>query len=592
MTLSSPGVEVNLKDYSDYTSSPSTCIAGIIGTATKGPISKLVTSVAEFVTTFGSPDGKAYGPYAAIEYLKQGNQLYYHRILKQGTTATAGVDGTDKLIFTARNEGSEFNGYDIVITNNTPSETIKLEIKKADTVQETFDDLSMNPDSVDYVPKRVNSESNFVTVQVLPTGSYPDKTLTLSGGTTGASKAKSTPLDDTKKNPIVFTSKTVDITINSGRVTITEPDNLGYCDYTLTNSKGSALERFAGVNIVDATDPRYLPLVLEQYSDYLEATVPANADTLDGKYVLDGSYDGSSQLTASDYISANGPIEAFNDVNSYPIDILAIPGLTDASVIHSAVSMCESRQDVLFVTDIPYGMSTQEAVSWANASGSWSGKHAAFDSYLQCIYGPWAVYTDTYNGGKLIDVPPTVMVLPRFAFSDSTGGIGLSPAGMTRGKVQNVVKLERVLNTGDADAWYGGRNVINPIRSYGVSGIVISGQKTTQRKSSALDRINVVRVVNYIRKQVTQVSLNFLFGANQGDTYTRWVAAVEPMLDALKNAGTIGDYVVSMDETSVTAYDRDNSRLPGKIKIRPTKLVEFIEIDLQVDNQSAVYLEE
>ena len=592
MVLSSPGVEVNIRDFSDYTSSPSTCIAGIIGTGAKGPVSALVTSVDQFIRTFGKPDGKAYGPYAAIEFLKQGNQLYYHRILKQGVRAKAGIDGTDKLSISAIEEGEEFNGITVELLNEVSDETLTLTIKKAGQEQEKFEKLSMNPDSVDYVPKKINGISNFITVQILPTGSFPDKTFTLEGGRSGASRATSTPLGETKVNPPVFTSKTVDITINEGVVTLTEPDNLGYCDYTLTNRKGEAVERFAGVNIVDRTDPRYLDVVLQDYSDYLEVVIPSTASDLAGEYTLAGSYDGSNELVPEDYISANGPIEAFSNSNTFPIDILAIPGVSDASVVHAAVGMCETRQDVIFITDVPFGMSTQEVVNWANASGSWSGRHAPFDSYLQAIYGPWGKMADTYNNGVRIDVPPSVMVLPRYAYSDRTGGVGVSPAGIDRGKITNIVSLERQLTQGDSDAWYGGRNVINPIMNFGVSGIVINGQKTTQRKSTALDRINVVRVINYIRKQVYQISLGFLFESNHPVTYQRWVTAVDPMLDALKNAGTISDYQIKMDETTVTDYDRDNSRLPGSIAIKPTKLSEFIDISLRVDNQSTVYIDE
>jgi hypothetical protein len=591
MSLSSPGVEVNLQDFSDYTSSPSTCVAGIIGTGTKGPVSALVTTVDQFIRTFGKPNGKAYGPYAAIEFLKQGNQLYYHRVVKKGTRAVAGNEGTDKLLFTAVDEGESSNDLEIVVTNKSEDSTVSIVINKKSVKQEEYSALSTNADSVDYIPKRINGTSKFITVQVQPTGSITDKTYTLAGGTNGATKATSTPVGEHANAP-VFTSKTVDITVNDAVITITEPDSLGYGDYTLTSSNGTSLERFAGVNLTDVNDTRYLPLVLERYSEYVEMTVSTETKTLSGKYTMAGAYDGASELEPSDYISSGGPIEAFSNPNTFPIDVLAIPGVTDAGVIHTAVALCEQRKDVMFITDVPYGMSVEERKNWANASGSWSGRHAAFDSYQQAIYGPWVNISDTYNNGKLLAVPPSVVVLPRWAYSDKTGGIGLAPAGIDRGRLANVVSLEYQLSQGDCDAWYGGRNVINPIVNFGTNGIVINGQKTTQRKATALDRINVVRVINYVRKQVLQLSQNFLFESNHPVTYTRWVGVIEPMLDALVNSRTITAYQVQMDETTVTDYDRDNSRLPGRIAIQPTKLIEFVEIDLRVDNQSVTYIEE
>lgn len=590
MVLISPGVEVNLQDYSDYTTSASSCIAGIIGTSTKGPSVALVTSVEQFENVFGKPDTKSYGSYAAIEFLKQGNQLYYQRVLKRGEKATSGVEGVDKLLFTAVEEGTASNALTIDVTKNEDDETVNISIKRDLLELEDYRFLSMDPDSTEYVPKKINGVSNLITVQVSATGAAATKVFTLSGGTEGATKATSTP-DTEKTKPAVFSTKTVDMTVNGGKVTITTPDTLGYADYTLTDSKGEVLERFAGVNIKDATDPRYIADVLTAYSSYLEVTIPTDADPLNGSYSLAGAKDGASELTTSDYLHRKGPIATFSDANVYPITVLAIPGITDVQVLKAAIDMCEVRQDVMLLCDIPYGMSNSQAIDWTNASGAWSGKHTAFDSYLAAFYGPWANLTDVYNGGRLIPVPATLAVLPRYAYAEKVNGLGSSPAGVNRGRLQNIVSLERQLTPGEADAWYGGRNIINPIMNFGVDGICINGQKTAQRRASALDRVNVVRVVTHVRRQVLQISRQFLFESNHTATYQRWLSVVDPMLEALKNARVITDYVISMDEEFVTDYDRDNSRLPGKISIKPTKLVEFIDISLRLDSQTTSYLE-
>ena len=127
--------------------------------------------------------------------------------------------------------------------------------------------------------------------------------------------------------------------------------------------------------------------------------------------------------------------------------------------------------------------------------------------------------------------------------------------------------------------------------NFGLSGICINGQKTAQRRASALDRINVVRVVTHVRRQVLEISRHFLYESNNTSTYQRWLSVIDPMLESLKNSRVIEEYMVSMDEQFVTDYDRDNSRLPGKISIKPTKLVEFVSIDLEINNQSTRYLD-
>lgn len=591
MVLISPGVEVNLKDFSDYTSSTSSCIAGIIGTGTKGPSVALVTNVSQFEETFGKPDTKSYGAYAAIEFLKQGNQLYYQRVLKRGTRATSGVEGVDKLIFTAVEEGVEANKLTIDVTLNDDDSTLDIEVKKEAATLEEYRFMSMAPDSTEYVPKQINGVSKLITVQVMATGAAATKSFTLAGGTSGAVKAVSVPKEEEKDKPAVFTSKTVDMTVNGGKVTITEPDGLGYADYTLTSSTGEALERFAGINLLDENDPRFLATVLTTYSNYLEVTIPTEASSLEGEYLLDGATDGAAELTSADYLHEDGPINGFSNPNVYPISILAIPGVTDVEVLNAALAMCENRQDTMLICDVPYGMSTAQARDWTNADGAWSGKHAPFDSYLQAFYGPWGNLSDSYNSGKIIPVPPTVFILPRYAYADKVGGLGSSPAGVDRGRVQNIVSLERQLTQGEADAWYGGRNIINPVMNFGLSGICINGQKTAQRRASALDRINVVRVVTHVRRQVLEISRHFLYESNNTSTYQRWLSVIDPMLESLKNSRVIEEYMVSMDEQFVTDYDRDNSRLPGKISIKPTKLVEFVSIDLEINNQSTRYLD-
>lgn len=592
-TMQSPGSEVIIQDYSDYISETSSCIIGILGTARKGPLKPtLVTSVPQFISTFGEPDGTSYGPYGAIHYLGQGDQVYYQRVIHGGATASAGVAGTDKITVRGKDTGTEYNGISVKFdVAKIESNIISITVNDKDGNKlEEFGDLSTNNDDPKFITKVVNTDSSYIEVSFNTAGSYPAKDLVLEGGEDGGMNATSETED------VTFTSLTFDSTLNGAKIKLSDKDFTGYFDYTLVDANGEQLESYITVSD-DKSDNRYLPKVLDQYSNYVSCIIHKTEEEAvisDSEYVLSGGLDGTAGLAMDDYIGEElkgTGLYALSNPDAVTVDLVTIPGITDPSVIQAADKMCSDRGDAFLITDIPFGLRPQEATEWTNGEGAWKGKHQAFDSSNMAFYAPWGQIRDAYTN-ELLWLPPSVLVAPRYAYTDRVGGPWLAPAGADRGKIPGVIQLEYTATKGERDLMYGNRNVINPIVNMNVTGIIINGQKTVQRKPSALDRVNVRRLVNYVQRKLQVLARSFLFEQNTSVTWTRWLTVVEPMLDTLKNSGAITDYKAMMDETTISSDDLENGRMPGYIAIQPVKSAEFIPIYLRIDSQSTTYDEE
>ena len=139
---------------------------------------------------------------------------------------------------------------------------------------------------------------------------------------------------------------------------------------------------------------------------------------------------------------------------------------------------------------------------------------------------------------------------------------------------------------GERDAIYGNRNVINPIVNFISNGIVIWGQKTTQRTPSALDRVNVRRLMCYLKRNISNVTRNFVFEQNIAATWERWKTTVEPILINAKNNGGLYEYKIV---TEATAADIENNRMPIVIYVKPVKAAEFISLTFNIMPYSASF---
>lgn len=586
-TLLSPGVQVNEVDFSDYVAAAASSIVGMVGGARRGPTTPtLVTSQEEFLKIFGTPSTKEYGAYSALEALTQVSQLYYQRVCHTPTTAKAGEHGVDKLIFNALSTGSKFNGTTIDI-QYTSDDNFSITVKSADNKNtETYENLSLNTGSENYVGNAINGKSAYVSVILSSEGTLSTKQLVLANGTDGATHGVAGGPD----SPFSIKTKYLDSTLNYCIVKFTQPDSFGYFDmYIYSEDRSEIIEQLKDLSL-DPNDERYVDLVVGSGSNNIEVTYNASAvsedeDISEVEYVIMGGTDSIENPDKFDVIQG---IQAFANPEVIDINILAAPGWHDSEIVEAGIKVCRDRGDSIFITSTPFGLNAQQANDWANGSGEFAADHDAFDDSYGAIYWPWLQVSDSYTR-KNIWLPPDGLVIAQIAYNDRVGQPWFAPAGLNRGLMSRPIAVEYSATKGERDAIYGNRNIVNPIINYKGSGIVIWGQKTMQRKATALDRINVRRLMNYLKKIISASTSYFVFEPNDQYSWNKWIDMVEPKLENIKNLRGVYEYKVQMKPT---ASEIENNTMPGTIWIKPTKTAEFIPLNFMIAPYGASFREE
>jgi phage tail sheath protein FI len=179
--------------------------------------------------------------------------------------------------------------------------------------------------------------------------------------------------------------------------------------------------------------------------------------------------------------------------------------------------------------------------------------------------------------------PPSVAVLGAFALNDAVAHPWFAPAGFTRGALKRVVESQVKLNRANLDTLYSAD--INPLSAFPhTPGVVVWGQKTLQAAKSALDRVNVRRLLIEIRRQVKRVGNTLLFEPNRAETLARFSAQVNPILQRIQAQQGLDKFKVVIDTTTTTQADVENNTVRGKIFLQPTRTIEFISLDFVVTN--------
>jgi phage tail sheath protein FI len=181
-----------------------------------------------------------------------------------------------------------------------------------------------------------------------------------------------------------------------------------------------------------------------------------------------------------------------------------------------------------------------------------------------------------------MSVPPSVAVLGAMALNDSLAHPWYAPAGFTRGALKSVEDTQASFSRANLDALYDAK--INPLTSFPGTEVVIWGQKTMLQAASALDRVNVRRLLITIRRAVKNIALGFLFEPNRAETLASFEAKVNPLLQSIQEKSGLDRYKVKIDTETTTQMDVENNTLRGKIYIQPTKTAEFISLDFVVSN--------
>lgn len=331
---------------------------------------------------------------------------------------------------------------------------------------------------------------------------------------------------------------------------------------------------FNGVNMFD-----------EDSVEINNNAVSADMDAAAGR----GLQDGPNVRT---YLKA---LDVMKNMTNVDIQLLAIPGIREPIVTDAATLAVEERFDALYIMDIEQVDENGEEVKLESQNPSVINTIDAFvnrsvDSSFAAAYFPDVLYRDPT--GKNLQVPPSVLVLGALSLNDAVGHPWFAPAGFSRGALPEDALEPRVrLSQGDMDKLYD--RSINPIVAFpgavrsGTNprgGIVVWGQKTLQVAASALDRVNVRRLLIDIRRQVRDIAQTILFEPNREATLARFSAAITPRLQRIQQLSGLERFKVVIDSSTTTQDDIENNTIRGKIFVQPTKSIEFVSLDFVVAN--------
>ena len=554
-TLISAGVLARENDQSFITQGPVTVGAAIVGPTAKGPVEipTVVTSYSEYQNKFGSTITSGSNVYsyftsiAAYNYFQNGGEtLLVSRVVNgaytAATTTLDGEEGDVAVTFKTIGEGVLMNSSSSlnvdgsmdsgstdnvrweVLNSNTGSGTFDLLVRRGNdttndkSVLETWTNLSLDPFSSNYVAKRIGDQTSTYTA-----------------------------------------------------------DGTSY--YLQTSGAYPNASRYIRVSAVDATTPNYLDnsgfaksaytasIPVAQAGGFLSAT----GDVKDAAKFYDEITSTDTQgLVGTDYTNM---INLLSNSDDYKFNVLITPGLYDADYttqLTSIISNTQNRGDNLFILDpVKHGATVTDVTSQA----------ASRNTSYAASYWPWVQVIDP-DTGRQVWVPASTLMAGVFAYNDSVSEPWFAPAGINRGGLGQVVRPERKLAQATRDALY--TNKVNPIASFPGTGVVVYGQKTLQTKSTALDRVNVRRLLIAMKSYIAGVAQNLVFEQNSAATRNNFLAQVNPYLEGIQQKQGLYAFKVVMDETNNTADVIDRNELIGQIYVQPTKTAEYIYLDFNV----------
>ena len=271
------------------------------------------------------------------------------------------------------------------------------------------------------------------------------------------------------------------------------------------------------------------------------------------------------------------------NADEYDINLMLLPGLNlvnDTALINKAIDVCESRADAFLIAD---------PVNYGTALSTVTAEADKVDSNYAAVYWPWVQIQAARVNGAFRWVPPSVVLGGVYAFNDKVAHPWFAPAGLNRGGLDTVVQAERKLLLSQRDTLYD--SSVNPIATFPGQGVTVFGQKTLQKKSSALDRINVRRLLIRVKKFIASSSRFLVFEQNNEQLRKRFLNIVNPFLEQVQSQSGLSAFKVVMDESNNTPDTIDRNQLIGQIFLQPTRTAEFIILDFTIQPTGAAFPE-
>ena len=308
-----------------------------------------------------------------------------------------------------------------------------------------------------------------------------------------------------------------------------------------------------------------------------------------------------TELNNYAYNSLKIAIDTLRDPEAVEFDLAAMPGITNNTLNRSLIDMCEARGDAMAIVDLKGGyvpktentLTVQQRLGSVTETITNKKNTLQINSSFGAAYYPWVQIQDTINGAVLW-APPSIAALGAMSYGQRTQELWFAPAGFTRGGLSAnnaagipVLSVRERLVSKDRDSLYDAN--INPIAQFPSEGIVIFGQKTLQSTPSALDRINVRRLLIYVKRQISRYAATLLFDQNVQSTWNRFRGQVEPFLAGVKAGLGLDAYKLVLDETTTTPDLIDRNIMYAQIFLKPTRAIEFIAIDFVITDSGASF---
>lgn len=286
-----------------------------------------------------------------------------------------------------------------------------------------------------------------------------------------------------------------------------------------------------------------------------------------------------TDITTAGSIAYKQCIAALGNADEFDIDLVALPGIVHehhSYVTNLVVDMCEKRGDCFYIMDLYVTPATEGSVGQIDNAVTFATQ---YDTNYAGAYYPWIKILDT-NTNKIITVPPSVVLPSIFAANDKSAAEWFAPAGLNRGGITQAVQVCDRTTHEERDTLYEGK--VNPIAAFPGQGICVWGQKTLQNKASALDRINVRRLLIKIKKFFASTSKYLVFEQNVASTRNKFLSIVNPYLESIQQRSGLYAFQIVMDESNNTPDLIDRNILYGQIYLKPAKTAEFIILDFNI----------
>jgi phage tail sheath protein FI len=562
-TLISPGVLARENDNSFITQQPVTVGAALIGPTVKGPVEipTLCTTYSSYLNKFGSiflSGGQEYSYFtsiAAYNYFQQGGQsLLVTRVVSgsfsEATVTGGAISGSNTSgSFTLKtiSEGTIMNNSGSLGTNGIlssgSSDNVRWQITGVDTGSGQFSLLIR--------------QGNDTTTEPIVLETWPNLSL-----------------DPTEDNYIAR------VIGDSRKTLVTDGDGVSYIQEVGNYPNNS---NYVYVSAVQQPTPNYFNNNGTAQNAFTGSIPTAASGTFTGAtgdlfYGGGAAYYSQSGVAADNIQGISGSnydkaISLMANQDDYRFNVISVPGLTmdiNASQVTTLVNTIQSRGDAIAVIDtVPYNATINTTVTEANLINS---------SYA-ATYWPW-VQTIDPGTGQLVYVPASTLIPAVYAFNDNVSEPWFAPAGINRGGLDTVVRAERKLTQSQRNTLYTGN--VNPIATFPGTGVVVYGQKTLQKKASALDRVNVRRLLIALKSYISQVANNLVFEQNTIATRNQFLSQVNPYLESVQQRQGLYAFRVIMDDSNNTPDVIDRNQMIGQIYLQPTKTAEFIYLDFNI----------